>query len=299
MLRAPMTNPNVPSRRVLITGTSSGFGLAAARSLAARGHTVLATMRGVDGKNRSKAEALRAWAAKGGHQVHAIELDVTADASVQSGVARAVEAAGGIDVAISNAGIGTVGVLETFTPDQVGQFFQTNVVGAFRLARTVLPLMREARSGYLMFVSSTIGRVILPFMGPYAATKFALEAMAETLSNEVKPLGIDLTVLQPGAYLTSLVGNSIVPEDTRRLEQYGPVKQGLEAFMKTYAAMAANGGLRDPQEVADAMVRLVENPADRLLRVPVDMALGQALNTINQTCAQVQAATMAALMGPS
>jgi NAD(P)-dependent dehydrogenase (short-subunit alcohol dehydrogenase family) len=299
MLRAPMTNTsNAPARRVLITGTSSGFGRHAAQSLAARGHTVLATMRGVDGKNRGKAEELRGWASKGGHKLHVIEMDVTNDASVESGVARAVEAAGGIDVAISNAGIGTVGVLETFTADQVGQFLQTNVVGAFRLARAVLPLMRKAGSGYLMFVSSTIGRVILPFMGPYAATKFALEAMAETLSNEVKPLGIDLTVLQPGAYLTSLAGNSLMPEDTRRLEQYGPVKQGLEAFMQGYQAMAANGGLRDPQEVADAMVRLVENPAERLLRVPVDMAFGQALNTINETCAKIQTATMAALMGP-
>jgi NAD(P)-dependent dehydrogenase (short-subunit alcohol dehydrogenase family) len=293
-----MSNSSTPSRRILITGTSSGFGRSAAEALAARGHTVVATMRAVDGKNRSHAESMRSWAKQNGHKLHVVELDVTSDASVQAGITSAVKAAGGLDAVISNAGIGTVGVMETFTADQVSQFFQTNVVGAFRVARAVLPLMREAKAGYLLFVSSTVGRVILPFMGPYQATKFALEALAETLSNEVKPLGIDVTLLQPGAYATSFFANSVMPAEAGLVDQYGPVKQGLEGFLTTYKGMEANGMMGKPQEIADAMVRLVENPADRQLRVSVDAGFGQAVATINQTCAQVQAATMAAFAPP-
>ncbi len=294
MLRALMTTTQSPSRRVLITGSSTGFGRAAAQALAARGHTVLATMREVDGKNRSNAEALRSWAAQGGHQLHVIDLDVTSDASVQAGVTRALELAGGIDVTISNAGVGTIGLMETFTADQVARFFQTNVVGAFRVVRAVLPVMREAKAGYLLFVSSTVGRLVLPFMGPYTMTKFALEAMAESLAIEVKPLGIDLTVIQPGAYATAYLDNLVPPDDAARADPYGPFKQAVEGMVKSYRAMSAGGMLGNPNEVADTMVRLVENPADRPLRVVIDMHFAQALSTINQTCAQAQEAAMAA-----
>src|SRR5262249_11774520 len=151
--------------------------------------------------------------AQGGHKLHVIDMDVTSDASVQAGVTRAMELAGGIDVAINNAGIGTVGITEAFTPDEVAQFFQTNVVGSFRVARAVLPVMPESRSGYLVFVGSSLGRVILPFMGPYTASKFAVEALAETMAPEVKPLGIDLTILEPGVYATSFLDNTIFPGD--------------------------------------------------------------------------------------
>lgn len=284
------------SRRVLITGTSSGFGHGAAKALAARGHTVFATMRGVEGKNREQAQALRDFAAAGDHALHVIELDVTSDASVHAGVTRALELGGGIDTVLNNVGTGTFGVSEAYTPAQLTSLLDVNVVGSFRVARTVLPLMREAKAGHLVFVSSTLGRIILPFMGAYAASKFALEAMAESFAFEVGPLGIDVTIVQPGAYGTAFMANSLMPAEPAVVEQYGPVKDGLVAFGQRFQAMIAAGHIGNPREMDETFVRLVELPkGERPLRLTVDAQLGHAMATINSTCAQVQAGALAAM----
>jgi NAD(P)-dependent dehydrogenase (short-subunit alcohol dehydrogenase family) len=284
------------SLRVLVTGTSSGFGLRGAQALAARGHTVYATMRDVDGRNHEAAQTLRSFAEAGGHTLHVVELDVTSDASVQSGVTKALELGGGIDTVINNAGVGAFGIHELYTSEQVQQAFDVNVVGSFRVAKTVLPLMREARAGHLVFVGSTLGRLILPFMGPYTATKFAVEAMAESFAFELGPLGIDVTILQPGAYGTEFTANSIQPADAGRLEQYGPMKDAMLGFAKSFADMAAAGKLGDPREIADVFVKLVEAPkGERPRRLNVDAQLGQAVAAINDTCAQVQEQLMASM----
>lgn len=285
-----------PSRRVLITGTSSGFGHGATQALAARGHTVYATMRGVDGKNRETAQELRAWADKGGHAVHVIELDVTDDASVQAGVTRALELGGGIDTVINNAGIGIFGLHETFSSAQLATALDVNVVGSFRVARAVLPLMREAKAGHLVFVASTLGRMILPFMGPYTATKFAVEGMAESIAFEVGPLGIAVTIIEPGAYGTQFVPKGLQPADFARLEQYGPVKDAMFGFFSAFQEAAAAGQIGDPKEIFETFVNVVETPkGERPLRVTVDVQLGQAVGAINQTCAHMQDTVMTAM----
>lgn len=290
----PLMN-NTSSRRVLITGTSSGFGYSGVQALAARGHTVLAAMRGVDGKNREKAEAMRTWAKQGGHTVHVLEMDVTDDASVKAGVSRAIELGGGIDVVINNAGIAAFGIYETFSAAQFAKLLDTNLVGAYRVTQAVLPLMREAKSGHLVFLSSTVGRIALPFMGPYQATKFGVEGMAESLAFELKPLGIGVTVIQPGAYGTQVFQNAVQPADANRIDQYGPVKDGFFGFMKAFQDMIAAGQIGDPKEIGEAYVRVVEMPhGERPLRLPMDAQLGQALGAINQTCAQIQDSTYAA-----
>jgi NAD(P)-dependent dehydrogenase (short-subunit alcohol dehydrogenase family) len=284
------------SVRVLVTGTSSGFGHGAAQALAARGHTVYATMRDVDGRNRESAQSLRSFAANGKHALHVIELDVTDDASVQAGVTRALELGGGIDTVINNAGVGAFGVHEVYTAEQVARLFDVNVVGSFRVARTVLPLMREARAGHLVFVSSSLGRIILPFMGPYTASKFAVEGMAESIAFELGPLGIDVTIVQPGAYGTEFMAHSLQPADGARLEQYGPVKDALHAFGQMFQEMVATGRVGDPREIYDTFVRVVETPkGQRPLRVSVDGQTGQAVAAVNGTCAQVQDGVMAAM----
>jgi NAD(P)-dependent dehydrogenase (short-subunit alcohol dehydrogenase family) len=283
-------------RRVLITGTSSGFGLGAAQALAERGHTVYASMRGVDGKNREAAQTLRAFAEKGGHALHVIELDVTDDASVQTGVGRALELGGGIDTLVNNAGIGAFGVFETFTSEQVAALFDVNVLGTFRVTRAVLPLMREARAGHVVFISSTLGRIMVPFNGPYAATKFAVEGMAESFAFELGPLGIDVTVIQPGAYGTGFMMHVPRPGDAGRLDQYGPVKDGFLAFGKALQDMTAAGKIGDPREIFDTIVRMVELPkGERPLRLVMDAHLGQPMAAINQVCAQVQENVVAAM----
>jgi NAD(P)-dependent dehydrogenase (short-subunit alcohol dehydrogenase family) len=281
-------------RRVLITGTSSGFGLGAAQALAERGHTVYASMRGVDGKNRETAQTLRDFASKGGHALHVIELDVTDDASVQSGVGRALELGGGIDTLINNAGVGAFGIAEAFTTEQVAMMFDVNVVGSFRMTRTVLPLMREAKAGHVVFLSSTLGRIMIPFMAPYVATKFAVEGMVEAFAFELGPLGIDVTMIQPGVYGTGFMAHSVQPADAARTEQYGLVKDGLLGFGKAFQEMVAAGRIGDPREIFETFVRVVELPkGERPLRVTVDSQLGQPLAAINQVCAQVQEGVMA------
>ena len=191
------------SKRILITGTSSGFGKNASIALAQKGHTVFATMRGVEGKNADQATALREQAQDKGWDLFVLELDVTDDASVTKAVDQAVSKAGGLDVLVNNAGIGNFGIQETFTPEQVQKLFDVNVFGVLRLNRAVLPSMRKAGSGTIIYISSGLGRVLFPFVGPYAATKFAVEALAEAASYELKPLGIHTHIIQPGAYGTS------------------------------------------------------------------------------------------------
>ena len=290
-----MSTPN-GSVRVLVTGTSSGFGHGTAQALAARGHTVYATMRDVGGKNREKAEAMRSWAQQGGHALHVIELDVTDDASVQAGVTRALELGGGIDTVINNAGVGTFGPQETYTSAQAASIFDVNVVGSFRVARAVLPLLREARSGHLVFVSSSLGRLVLPFMGIYTASKFAIEAMAESFAFELAPLGIDVTIVQPGAFGTDFSQNTLRAAEGARLEQYGPVKDMFQGFAAMFQQMIEAGHVGKPEEMVEAFVRVVETPkGERPLRLSVDGQAGQGVAAINQVCAQVQEGVLASM----
>lgn len=277
------------AQKILITGTSSGFGRGAAEALAARGHTVFATMRGVGAKNAEAAAELRDRARKGGTALEVVELDVTDDGSVERAVAAILARSGTLDVVVHNAGVGSWGIQETFTPEQVRALFDVNVVGPLRVNRAILPAMRRARTGYLVYVTSGLGRIQIPFLGPYTASKHALEAIAETGSYETAPLGIETTILQPGAYGTEFLGNSLHPADPARAEDQPGVKAMFEAFGKGFEERARSGGLGDPQEVVGALVELIELPAGkRPLRRTVGRDVEQGVTAINQACAAVQ-----------
>jgi NAD(P)-dependent dehydrogenase (short-subunit alcohol dehydrogenase family) len=283
------------SKKVLITGASSGFGLGAAKALAAKGHTVFASMRDVAGKNAARAAELRELATSGGHALEVVELDVTNDESVARGVAQVIAKAGAIDVLINNAGVGTWGLQEAFTPEQVRDLFDINVVGPLRLNRAVLPHMRKAGGGYVVYVSSGLGRIQFPFLGPYTASKHAIEAIAESGSYELAPQGIDTTILQPGAYGTSFLGNSILPKDAALLDEQPKVKAMFQAFASGFEERARSGHLGDPQEIVDAMVELVALPkGQRPLRKTVGADVQGPVGAINATCDQVQSQLLAA-----
>ena len=138
-------------KKILITGANGGFGKLIVKTLAGRGHTVVASMRGVSGKNKAAAEEFRK------SSVSVVEIDVTDDLSVTSGVAAATQAAGGLDVLINNAGTGVLGLQEMFTPEDWRRLFDINVFGVQRLNRAVLPQMRANRSGLLLHISSLLG----------------------------------------------------------------------------------------------------------------------------------------------
>lgn len=284
------------AQHVLITGTSTGFGRLTALTLARRGHRVFATMRDPEGKNRAHATALRTTPG-----IEVLALDVTQDASVDAAIATALRAAGHLDAVLNNAGYSTIGLAETITPDQLLRLFDTNVVGMQRVNRAVLPSMRARRSGLLVHVSSGLGRIVLPIVGLYGATKFAVEALADTYRYELKACGVDVAIVQPGPYPTELGSGDPNGTDQPRAAGYGPLAGALDGFHARMRTNRASPNAPDPQQVADALVALVEAPAgQRPARVYVDAANGPFVPQLNDahTTAQRQlltAAGMAAL----
>src|SRR2546430_13466386 len=274
---------------VLITGSSTGFGRLFTETLARKGHTVFATMRDPGGRNAKNASEVRGLAEKESLPIHILELDVTDDASVERAVNAAIAKAGRIDVAINNAGYVLSGLAETVTSEQAQRQIDTNFLGPVRVNRAVLPHMRRQRSGVLMHISSGAGRVILPSFGFYSASKFALEALAEAYSYELAAQGIESVIVEPGQYETPVFGNTVRAADQARTNTYGAAKQ-IPA--KVNAALSSTAG--NAQEVADAVLRIIETPAgEKQLRYfvsPQDFGL----NEINALSKQVQTSVLEA-----
>jgi NAD(P)-dependent dehydrogenase (short-subunit alcohol dehydrogenase family) len=275
---------------VLITGASTGFGRLFAETLARKGHTVFATMRDPGGRNAKNASEIRTLAEKESLPIHVLELDVTDDASVDTAVDAVVAKAGRIDVAINNAGYYLSGLEEAVTTEQAQRLMDVNFFGPVRVNRAVLPHMRRQRSGVLMHISSGAGRVVLPSMGLYCASKFALEALAEAYSYELAAQGIESVIVEPGQYETPIFGNTVTAADEARANTYGAVK---EIPAKINAALSSTAG--NAQEVADTVLRIIETPAgDKRLRYfvgPQDLGVDQ----INALSKQVQANVLEAL----
>ncbi len=241
-----------------VTGTSTGFGNLIARDLAAAGYHTFATMR--DTANRN-AEPKRALEALG---ITVLEVDVTSDASVDA-AARIVDAAGPVDVLVNNAGAAYMGVSEAFTTAAAIKQFDTNVFSTLRVNRALLPAMRQVKRGLVVYISSVVGRVVIPFTGIYSSTKWALEALAETASYELRPFGIDVAIVEPGAYTTNIFSAIVNADDTARVESYGDV---AKLYDQISAGLGSSAG--DPQEVADAVVVLTKQSAgERPLRTIV------------------------------
>jgi NAD(P)-dependent dehydrogenase (short-subunit alcohol dehydrogenase family) len=269
---------------VLITGASTGFGRLIAETLARHGHTVFATMRNPEGRNAKNASEIQAIAKRESLPLHVLELDVTDDASVERAARTAVEQAGRIDVAINNAGYVLAGLAEAATTEQAQQIMDTNFLGSVRVNRAVLPYMRRQRSGLLLHISSGSGRAVIPSFGFYCASKFALEALAETYHYELAPQGIESVIVEPGSYQTPVFGNIVMAADTARTDTYGPVSHIPAKVIAIFTGAAGN-----PQELADAVLQIVETPAgQRKLRYRVSAA-SLGIDEINALSESVQA----------
>jgi NAD(P)-dependent dehydrogenase (short-subunit alcohol dehydrogenase family) len=211
-------------------------------------------------------------------------MDVTDDASVERGVDAAIAKGGRIDVAINNAGYSMTGLAEAMTTEQAKRLMDTNFFGPVRVNRAVLPHMRRQRSGVIIHISSAAGRLTLPSMGFYCASKFALEALAEAYSYELAAQGIESVIVEPGQYETAVFGNAVTAADEARTETYGAVKQFPA---KVHAALSSTAG--NAQDVADAVLRIVETPAgEKQLRYFVSPA-NFGVNEINALTKQLQA----------
>jgi NAD(P)-dependent dehydrogenase (short-subunit alcohol dehydrogenase family) len=276
------------SKTILITGASSGFGRDTAESLARTGHTVFASMRNPRGKNREQAQALL----KQGIEV--IELDVTSETSADQAVKEVLGRAHRIDVLINNAGVASAGVTEAFTPEQAKMVFNTNVVGLLRTIRAVMPVMRRQREGLIINVGSILGRVTFPFFGIYGASKFAVEALTDSLRYEVSQLGIDVVLVQPSAYPTPMYAKIQQPEDGDRAVAYGAVGDIPAAMFKHFMTTFQAPSAPKPREVAEAIANLIALPkGTRPARTVVGASFGS--DAVNAQTAPVQMHVIEAL----
>ncbi|AEG92523.1 SDR family oxidoreductase [Ramlibacter tataouinensis] len=258
---------------ILVTGASTGIGHLSARALAADGHTVYASMRDVDGRNAAQAEGLRRFGAEQSGALHALELDVSSQASADAAIARVLAEQGRLDIVVHNAGHLAMGPTEAFTPEEIVQVLDTNLLGTQRVNRAALPAMRSRGSGLLVWVSSTTVRGgFPPFLGPYAAAKAAMDSLAVTLSYELVRFGIETSIVVPGAFTrgTAHFPNAGRPADTATVAAY---EQRYEGVMDQVAARLSEltPPEADPQAVADAIARIVGSPpGSRPFRTVVD-----------------------------
>jgi NAD(P)-dependent dehydrogenase (short-subunit alcohol dehydrogenase family) len=269
---------------VLVTGASSGFGKLIAETLARKSYQVFATMRDVKGRNAAVAREMEDLAKRESLYLQALELDVTNDDSVDRAASKIVLQCGRIDVLVNNAGYGIVDLAESVTLAQAQRQFDTNFFGILRMNRAVLPAMKRQGSGLLLHVSSGAGRLVIPGMGLYCASKFAMEALAEVYRYELASQGIDSVVIEPGAYKTPIMTKLERGEDPGRKDGYGEVAKIPEKVQGLIASSRAN-----PQEIADAVLQIIETPAgQRKLRHRVGPG-GAGVPSINELTDEVQA----------
>ncbi len=282
------------SQTILITGTSTGFGKLIAQTSASKGHKVIATMRAVNGKNKEHARELAAYGDNQSGSIEVIELDVASDASVASAMDTLSSKYDKIDVLINNAGIGGGGLTEGFTVDQFEQILNINVTGVHRVIKGILPIMRKRGAGLIINISSVMGRVIIPFATAYTTSKYALEGYSESLRYELKGVGIDVSVIEPGGFGTNFFGNMLPPADTDALESYGAYKEVPDKMWGGMTEMFSSDKAPNPQDIADAVDRLVDMEAGtRPARVVVDpMSGGEAPTAINKMTDEIQKALL-------
>jgi NAD(P)-dependent dehydrogenase (short-subunit alcohol dehydrogenase family) len=241
---------------VLITGTSSGFGMLAALAFARRGHRVFASMR-----DTGKAGPLQHAAAADCLKVDVVQLDVTDSASVDAAVERVLREAGRIDVLVNNAGIGAVAAVEDFADEEFTRVFDTNVFGIIRVSRAVLPHMRKQGSGRIVNIGSLAGIVSSPFRGVYSASKAAVEALTDAMYYEAHPFGVHVCVVEPGFFETSISANRM----PMRRDPAASAYTDLQKRFDEAAPSATGGGQRpDPAPVADVILQAAtEDPPRR------------------------------------
>jgi len=259
---------------VLVTGAGSGVGRAVSQVLARAGHCVYASMRLNGEHGPAQADDARQFAAREGADLRVIEMDVLSEASCRAAVDQVFGEQGRIDVVVNNAGMLMVGVTEAFAPEQLAQIFDTNAISWLRVNRAVLPAMRRQGRGLLVYISSTTAHIFEPFIGPYAASKAAGEALAEAMGLEVSRSGIETVIVVPGAFTsgTEHFTHAHAPADGAVVAQYGDLPAVIPLLGARLDAIdAANGGALDVSAVGEAIRRALDLPhGERPARIVVD-----------------------------
>lgn len=244
------------NKKILLTGATGAMGFLMCKTLVENQYNVVGTTRSVTGKRESIAKELQSVG------VQLVEMDITDDTSVNQAIEAAIRLLDGLDVVINNAGIGTIGIQEFFTIEDMHQVFDVNVYGVQRVMRATLPQLRKQEQGTVIHISSGIGRLTFPFYGTYCASKYALEAIAEGYRAELAGFGIESCIIEPGAMPTEFLDIMLQsqPKDKKRSQAYGDMINVPQAAMEgLQQALQANPN-QHPQKVVDAIVDLLAMP---------------------------------------
>jgi NAD(P)-dependent dehydrogenase (short-subunit alcohol dehydrogenase family) len=241
-----------------ITGASRGFGAEIAREVLSRGHQVVATARSKDAVEAALSDA--------SSSLLAVSLDVTDEAQAAVAVKAAVKRFGRMDVLVNNAGRGLLGAVEEASDAEIRAVYDTNVFGLLAVTRAVAPELRRNRTGHIVNISSVGGFVGSPGWGVYASTKFAVEGLSEALNTELAPLGVHVTVVEPGYFRTDFLDSSSLHVQQQQLDDYldGPAGSIRETTARVNHAQPG-----DPSKAARAIVDMVGSP-----NPPVRLQLG-------------------------
>lgn len=241
---------------ILITGTSSGFGLATATYLASQGHHVIATMRDLNRKAPLVEEVKRI-----NKDIDIFQLDVTDKNSIRKTVREVAAKYGYIDVLVNNAGFGLGGFFEDLSDEEIRKQMETNFFGVQNVTREVIPLMRQRRQGTIIMLSSVAGLSASPCFGAYNASKWALEGFSESLRHEMKFWGINVAMVNPGTYKTKIFYENAkyAANFKNPLSPYATVSDFLEKKVKNYV----DGCNKDIQEIPRLIEKIIDsrNPA--------------------------------------
>ncbi|OBG94352.1 oxidoreductase [Mycobacterium sp. E3251] len=261
---------------IVVTGAASGFGRLGSEALALAGHTVYASMQDINGRNASQIEAIGCFAKDNGVELRTVEMDVQSQPSVDAAIERIFVANGRIDVVVHNAGHMAFGPAEAFTPEQLAELYDVNVVGTQRVNRAVLPHMRRQRQGLLVWVSSSSSAGGMPpYLAPYFAAKAAMDSLAVAYACELTRWGIETSIIVPGAFTsgTNHFTDAGSPADRVIVGQYeaGPYAGLGTRVQEALAVIGAHEA--GVSTVADAVVNVVDTAfGKRPFRVHIDPA---------------------------
>jgi NAD(P)-dependent dehydrogenase (short-subunit alcohol dehydrogenase family) len=259
-----------------ITGASRGFGLLIAREALARGNQVVATARHSSDVQKALPDA--------GDDLVAVDLDVTNARQAAAAVQAATDAFGRIDVLVNNAGRGVLGAVEEISDDEARAVFDVNVFGTLTMQRAVLPVLRAQRSGHVINISSVGGLVGSPGWGIYGATKFAMEGFTEALSQELAPLGIRVTLVEPGYFRTDFLDASSLRTEGLVIDDYDQTAGAT----RRRAVDVNHAQPGDPVKAASAIVDIAEVPDPPLrLLLGADSVTGVE-NKLRQVAADIE-----------
>jgi NAD(P)-dependent dehydrogenase (short-subunit alcohol dehydrogenase family) len=259
---------------IVVTGASSGFGALAAREMAKSGYTVYGAMRDTTGRNASQVEAAKAYAKEHKVDLRTVEMDVQSESSVQTAIDTIVKENGQLDTVVHNAGHMVFGPAEAFTPEQYAQLFDINVLGAQRVNRAALPILRGQGRGLVVWIGSTSTRGgTPPYLAPYFAAKAGMDALAVSYAGELARWGIETSIVVPGAFTkgTNHFLHAGAPADKATADAYakGPTANIPDVAMKGLAGLEPPDA--DAGEVAKAIARIIDTPfGKRPFRVHID-----------------------------